>query len=215
MKLQSLLSLSKATAIIFILACSSGNAEVEYIGADTDTQGDWIGNYGENGAILFAVADLEDLKDITAFDDGGNQRWDWANPTDDARGLLYPDGSGDRTGSCVFNNPEGVFTVETSLSDYQVAAYVVDWDSTVRVQTMTGFQGDSAPAESDVTVENPDFNAGMYHIWHVTGGDPFKLRITHEGGANWVMSGIFVDEIGSAAVDARGRLTTTWGQLKQ
>ena len=201
-------------AILALSMCSLANAAVNYVGADTATQGDWIGEYGNNGVIVFAAADMEDLKDISAFDDGGNNRWDWENPTEDGRGLLYPDGSGQRTGSCVYNNPEGLFTIETDLPAYQVAAYVVDWDSSVRIQTMTGFQG-NAPADPDVTVENPDFNAGIYYIWHVTDGGPFNLRITHEGGANWVMTGLFLDDMDSAAVEAGDKLTTTWGQLKQ
>ena len=214
MKHQWLLLL--IAAMLVVSAYSLVSAEVEYVGADTDTRGDWTGKYGENGVILFAIQDLVDLKVITEFDDGGNQRWDWENPTADERGPVYLDDPGQRTGSCVFNNPVGVFTIETSLSNYQVAAYVVDWDSSVRVQDMVGFQGDEAPGDPDVTVENPEFNTGMYHIWHVSGGEPFKLQITHQGGANWVMSGIFVDDLGAAtAVQAKGRLAATWGRLRQ
>jgi len=201
-------------AVLFVSAYSLASAAVDYVGADTETQGDWIGTYGNNGAIVFGLADMEDLKNITAFDDGGNQRWDWENPTEDARGALYPDGSGQRTGSCIFNNPESILTVETSLSEYQVAVLALDWDSADRIMGLTGYQGD-APADPDVIVENPEFNAGMYHIWHVTGGDPFRLRITHEGGANWVLTGLFVDDMNSAAVEPGAKLTTTWGQLKK
>ena len=38
------------TASIFALFAV---AEVKYLGADWDTQGDWIGKYGKNGAIIF------------------------------------------------------------------------------------------------------------------------------------------------------------------
>ena len=201
------------TIVLVIFAYSFANADVTYIGEDTETKGDWVGTYGENGVILFAVSDLVDLKDITAFDDGGNNRWDWANPTDDVRGVLYIDGSGNRTGSCIYNNPDGLLTIETILSAYQVTAYMVDWDSTERVQTLTGFQGD-APDEPDVTVDNPVFNAGVYHIWNVN-SSTFNIKITHEGGANWVMSGLFVDAIDTTSVKSGGKLTTTWGQLKR
>lgn len=199
-------------AVLAISAHSVCDAAVQYMGADTDTKGDWVGKYGNNGVILFAAADMEELKDITVFDDGGNNRWDWENPSDDVRGVLYTDGSGQRSGSCMYNNPEGILTVETSLSAYQVAFYACDWDSTVRIQTLTGYQGD-APADPDVTVENPVFNEGVYHIWNVTDG-PFSLRVTHEGGANWVLSGLFVDGMDSASVEPSSKLATTWGQLK-
>ena len=199
-------------ATLVISACFPVSADVEYIGVDEDTKGDWPEVYGKNGAILFAPVDLVDLKDIDNYDDGGNQRWDWANPTADKRGLIYPDGTGNRAGSCIFNNPVGVITIETELKNYQVAAYCCDWDSSVRVEDLVGFQGDDPPKDPDVTVTNPEFNAGMYHIWNVTGDEPFKLQITHKGGANWVVSGIFVDAM--AAVEAGGKLTTTWGRIK-
>jgi hypothetical protein len=104
-------------AVMVVSAYSLASAAVDYVGADTDTQGDWIGTYGNNGVIIFGLEDKEDLKDITSFDDGGNNRWDWAPVTEDVRGALYPDGSGQRTGSCIFNNPDGILTVETSLSE--------------------------------------------------------------------------------------------------
>jgi len=190
------------------------DAEVEYIGTDEATQGDWIGKYGENGAILFAPKDLVDLKDIE-IDDGGNQRWDWANPTPDKRGLLYPNDPKKRAGSCIFNNPVGLITIETKLTNYQVAVYAVDWDSSVRVEELVGFQGNKAPDEPDVTVENPDFHEGVYYLWVVNGKDPFKLQITHKGGANWVISGIFVDDMKGAAAQPKSKLATMWGTLKQ
>ena len=53
--------------LITIFVISSNcllEAEVEYIGTDKETQGDWNGKYGANGAILFAPKDLVDLRDI-------------------------------------------------------------------------------------------------------------------------------------------------------
>ena len=203
--------------LITIFVISSNcllDAEVEYIGTDEATQGDWIGKYGANGAILFAPKDLVDLKDIK-YDDGGNQRWDWANPTPDDRGLLYPDDPKKRAGSCIFNNPVGLITIETKLTNYQVAVYAVDWDSSVRVEDVVGFQGNKAPNDPDVTVKNPDFHEGVYYLWLVDGNDPFKLQITHKGGANWVISGIFVDDMKGASVDLKAKLATIWGQIKQ
>lgn len=212
MKHQWLLPL--VTTMLVIFAYSLVNADVEYIGKDTDTKGDWIGNYGENGAILFAVEDIVDLKDIKNYDTA-DQRWDWANPTGDERGLQYPDDANNRAGSCLFNNPVGLITIETKLSDYQVAVYVVDWDSSVRVEDLVGFQGGNAPNDPDVTVENPEFHEGIYYLWHVTGNEPFSLQITHQGGANWVVSGLFVDDLKGAAVQPCDKITVTWGQLKE
>ena len=201
--------------IAMFLCIGAAYSAVTYMGTDTATQGDWIGKYGNDGAILFAVDDMSELAKITLFDDAGNNRWDWANPTDDTRGLLYPDGSGSRTGSCMYNNPTSAISVETSLDSYQVAVHMMDWDSEVRVQDVVGFQGDTAPETPDATVEGPDFHNGVYHLWQVTGSDPFKLQIVHQGGANWVLSGFFVDAIGGTAVAPEGKLASRWAALKE
>lgn len=204
-----------AILVIFAISCVSMTyADVKYVGEDTKTKGNWTDKYGKNGAVIFKPnGDSKNLKDIVEVTDNG-QRWDWANPTQDERGLFFPDDLKKRTGSCMYNNAVGVVTVETKLKNYQVAISAIDWDSTVRVEDLVGYQGAKAPADPDVTVQNPEFHEGVYYIWNVTGTDPFNLQITHKGGANWVISGLFLDAIG-ASVDTNGKLATTWGLLKK
>ena len=96
-----------------------------------------------------------------------------------------------------------------------MAVYAIDWDSSVRVEDLVGFQGNKAPNDADVTVKNPDFHEGVYYLWTVNGNEPFKLQITHKGGANWVISGIFVDDMKGAAISPKAKLTTTWSEIKQ
>jgi len=207
--------ISVAVMIIFAVSyISSTYCAVEYIGADKETLGNWPEKYGKNGAVIFKPGgDSGDLKDIVKITDNG-QRWDWANPTQDERGLFFPDDLKKRTGSCMFNNPVGLVTMETKLTNYQVAIHAVDWDSSVRVEDLVGYQGGKAPAEADVTVENPDFHQGVYYIWNVTGKEPFNLQITHKGGANWVISGLFIDAI-AQPVELKGKLAVTWGSIKE
>jgi hypothetical protein len=201
-------------AVFIISSISTIYADVKYVGEDKKTLGNWPEKYGKNGAVIFKPGgDSKDLKDIIKVTDNG-QRWDWANPTQDERGLFFPDDLKKRTGSCMFNNPVGLVELETKLKSYQVAISAIDWDSSVRVEDLVGYQGEKAPKDPDVTVQNPDFHNGVYYIWHVTGNDPFKLQITHKGGANWVISGLFVDAVG-ASVNANGKLTMTWGSIKK
>ena len=207
-------SVMVAILIIFAISCVSIYAAVEYVGEDTETLGNWPDKYGKNGVVVFQPSeDREDLKDIVEVIDNG-QRWDWANPTQEERGLIYPDDPKKRLGSCMYNNPVGIVTLETKLKSYQVAIHAIDWDSAVRVEDLVGYQGAKAPQDPDVTVQNPDFHNGVYYIWNVTGNEPFTLQITHKGGANWVISGLFVDATG-ASVDANGKLATTWGSIKE
>ena len=202
------------TVVFAFVFASLTYAEVKYVGEDKKTLGDWPGKYGKNGAIVFQPGeDLKDLKDITKYD-AKDQRWNWANPTPDKRGAIYPTDMKSRAGSCIFNNPVGTITVETKLKNYQVAIYAVDWDSSVRVEDLVGYQGNNPPKDPDVTVVNPAFNAGIYFIWNVTGSDPFKLQVTQKGGANWVFTGLFLDAL-STSVEANGKLATTWGDIKK
>jgi len=199
--------------MLFALSCLSVYADVHFLGKDTATKGDWVGKYGANGAILFGAVDQKDLKDIANFTDNGN-RWDWANPTPDARGLISINDPNVRIGNCMYNNPVGLLTLETKLDSYQVALFVIDWDSTARIQELVGFQGDTAPANPDVTVDNPEFHDGVYYKWHVSGKAPFKIQVTHKGGANWVVSGLFVDAVSTSAVQPSNKLTSTWGGIR-
>ncbi len=200
--------------LVFSMSIVSVYANVTFNGKDTTTKGDWTTKYGKNGAILFAIKDQTDMKDITKFDDGKNQRWDWANPTDDPRGLITIADPKKRMGTCMFNNPTGIISVETRLDNYQAALYVIDWDSTARIEELTGFQGEKAPDKPDAVVQNPEFNAGVYYKWLVTGKDPFKIQIVHKGGANWVISGLFIDKVEGSTVESSMKLASTWGRIK-
>jgi hypothetical protein len=202
------------TIVFAFVFASFTYADVKYVGEDKKTLGDWPSKYGKNGAIVFAPIDLMDMKDITNFDDKSNQRFNWANSTPDTRGAIYPTDMKSRAGSCMFNTPNTVLTLETKLKSYQVAVYAVDWDSSVRSEELTGFQSAKPPADPDVLVMNPEFNAGIYEIWNVTGSDPFQLQIVFKSGANWVITGIFLDDLGSS-VEANGKLATTWGDIKK
>ena len=202
-----------SVTMLFVLSSLCVYADVQFMGKDTDTGGDWVGVYGANGAILFGIADEADMKNIVSLEDNG-QRYDWANPTDDERGLISINDPNVRIANCMYNNPVGLLTLETSLDSYQVALFAFDWDSEVRIEEMVGYQGDTAPDAPDVTVENPEFHQGVYYKWAVTGSDPFNIQITFIGGANWVASGLFVDEVLSSAVQASGKLASTWGGIR-
>jgi hypothetical protein len=201
--------------LIFAFMLSVGVfAAVTFTGKDTTTKGDWTKKYGKDGAIVFGIKDMSDMKNISAFDDAKNTRWDWANPTADTRGLTFVGDTTKRTGACMYNNPDTVLTLTPKISNYQVALYCCDWDSTARIEDIAGYQGATVPAKADVTAQNPEFPAGVYYLWSVTGSDPFKLSIKFKAGANWVISGIFIDAISGTAVQPNSKLATTWGSIR-
>lgn len=209
-------------AVLFVGVAS---AEVEYVLEDLDTQGSWRGVYGSSGAVIFDAGqvngqnvpgqDNDQRVDglLSEYEDGSPNRWNWASAVPDERGLQFADdGIEDRIGACQYGNGAGTLTFTVDADEYQIAVYFVDWDSSARLMDVSGHQGDP-PADPDAVVENPDFHEGVWHVWSVTGDEPFQLSVMQNGGANWVVSGVFVDA--PQAVSATGKLSTTWAGLRR
>jgi len=216
-----------AVVVGLLILGGSARGEVKYLGTDRKTLGAWKGVYGTAGAIIFDAGGVNAVNNpgkkndqvlkgaIKDYDDGGSNRWNWAtDAANDPRGLFYVNDKDPkrRIGACAWNTGSATMTFMIDAKEYEVSAYFCDWDSVVRVEDIVGYQGDVPPKPADATVQNPEFNKGEWHRWHVTGSDPFKLTITHKGGANWVISGVLFDTL--RAVNPEGRLTTSWGSLK-
>ncbi|MBM3215894.1 hypothetical protein FJZ36_13365 [Candidatus Poribacteria bacterium] len=210
--------------MVAVAVAFTASADVKYLGVDKKTQGDWKGKYGKDGAIIFDAGGVNGVNNpgkksdqfrkgvLEAYDEGNSNRWNWATDAgNDKRGLTYVADDGRRIGACAWGTGTHTFSLSVASKDYQVAVYCVDWDSSVRIEDIVGYQ-DAVPAKADLTVQNPEFNAGMWLLWHVTGTIPFKLNVTHKGGANWVISGIMVDA--QLAVDPAGKASTTWSALR-
>lgn len=219
-------AMSVFSCLVLLLGISLAHSAVEYLGEDEDTQGNWKGKYGASGGVIFEAGgvdgqnrpgqDNDQLVDgiVTTYTDGSPNRWNWATDTNDERGLEYVDPqAGDRIGACQYGNGSGTLVIEVDSTDYQVATYHVDWDSVVRAIDVVGFQGNTPPNDPDLQLVNPEYNAGIWLLWHVTGASPFNLQITQQGGANWVISAVMIDDL--RAVSSAGKLTTTWGQIKR
>jgi len=199
-------------------------ADVEYLHEDFDTQGSWRGVYGSSGGVIFDAGgvnaqnvpgqDNDQLVDglLTEYEDGSPNRWNWASAVQDDRGLQFADEAiDDRIGACQYGNGAATLSFTVDANEYEIAVYFVDWDSSARLMDVSGHQGD--PGDTDAVVENPDFHEGVWHIWSVTGDEPFQLSVTQNGGANWVVSGVFVDA--PQAVSPTGKAATTWGMLRR
>ena len=73
---------------------------------------------------------------------------------------------------------------------YQVALYLLDWDSDARAQRMDVVDADTNAVLLSRTDEH--FKKGRYVILRLTGH--VVLRVTKTGGANGTLSGVFFDE---------------------
>jgi hypothetical protein len=104
-------------------------------------------------------------------------------------------------------------TLTVNSTQYKVAIYCLDYDTGgSRRHEVFGFQKDM-PQKPDATAPK-GYNNGIYYIWEVTGGEPFKFYQKNlAGSVNSVSSGVFIDAIGKG-VEPGGKLSTTWGRIK-
>jgi fibronectin type 3 domain-containing protein len=162
-----------------------------FIKVDSVSKGDWKGKYGSQGYAINALPASNPSYAGVTFE--GTESWTWQNPTQDARGLLYPTNAS-RISSTWYK--DGVFNVKVDNKDantHQVALYMMDNDGTDRsqridvVNTATGALLDSRTVSS--------FNSSRYMIWNVKGDVTFKF--TKLAGRNAVLSGVFFDAEGT------------------
>jgi hypothetical protein len=164
-------------------------AQVEFLGLDTDTQGNWKGVYGEEGYNI--IEDTEAYPGYALVTPTGNGPWTWAADTDDIRAPQKVAGP-DRLAACWFN--AAPWTIDIDLTDgrtHQVAVYFLDWDSTTRGTTVEVLDADNnAVLDSQ---EMTDYNAGKYLVWKIKGH--VVINVVHNTGANSVVSGLFFDKV--------------------
>jgi len=233
---KRLLSVSFMIGVLFAL---NVNASVTYIGIDKTTQGDWVGKYGKDGAVIFCNksahgADLSIpyvpseaeklfikglIQEISITDSTGKAYgyiWN-ATPGDDKKCSLLVDKSS-RIAACVSGRGWADLTISLKVNstNYKVSIYCLDYDK-VRVpgQDTYGYQGDKLPDKFDINIG--DHTNGVYISWEVTGQEPFKYFAKKVGATvNIVTSAVFVDEIKTTSnVDPASKLLETWGKIKQ
>jgi len=211
------------------IAISVSAEDVEYIGTDTETQGEWEEKYGSDGVVIFNAAaqgvvdpapggndDLVREGLISHYETPDGQRFRWA------RGALSHhldteslDGEEQNLNACAFTGGQVHTILEVNSAQYQVAAYYGGNENS-RIQDIYGYLGDDAPDDPDVMVEKfGNGGTGVYVIWEVTAepNEPFTILTKQIGPVNTVIGGIFVDVIVASVVSV-GKLSVTWGQIK-
>ncbi len=172
---------------------------------DDATQGTWVGTYGAAGYDL--IGGPSSLPSYAAVTPSGQQSYTWAASTTDPRALQIP-GSADRIAACWFS-PTG-FTVDVDLRDGQVhnlGLYFLDWDGTGRAEQVQ--ISDAATGRVLDTRSIASFHSGLYLDYAV--GGHVVLTITRTGGANAVLSGLFLDQPPAASFLQRDDATQgTW-----
>ena len=165
------------------------NAHAEFVGIDTNTQGNWPMTYGREGHLI--------VEDETNFA-GGIQvvvkemrPFVWATGIFDPRALQYSSRFA-RTASALVTMTNSV--VDIILRDgryHQLATYHLDWAANDRAQKLSLHDGATGALLDERWVSG--FHDGHYLVWNVRGH--VTLTATSSNGANALISGVFLDPV--------------------
>jgi hypothetical protein len=162
-------------------------AIANFVSSDTSTEGSWHGVYGADG---YSVAnDSQSIPSYASFAVQNQQNYTWAASTTDPRALQTGNGTG-RIASTWYNNTSFNFDVNfTDGGTHRFAVYALDWDSTTRTETIQIVDANSNAVLDTRNISS--FNHGIYLIWNISGH--VKINVTRTGGANAVISGVFLN----------------------
>src|SRR5262249_31936829 len=93
-----------------------------------------------------------------------------------------------RVAACWYHAPG--FTIDVNFTDarrHRFALYCLDWDTSLRSQTVEVLDANSGTALSTQTLSN--FHGGRYLVWDIKGH--VKIRFAENAGYNAVVSGLF------------------------
>jgi hypothetical protein len=127
------------------------------------------------------------LPSYASFAIQNQQNYTWAASTTDPRALQTGSGTG-RIASTWYNNTSFDFDVNfTDGNAHRFAVYALDWDSTVRAETIQIVDANSNAMLDTRSISQ--FNTGVYLVWNISGH--VKINVIRTGGANAVISGAF------------------------
>jgi hypothetical protein len=155
-------------------------------------QGNWVSAYGVDGYALLnwnGGSDLTSLPQSSLVLDQGS-RYLWSNSTTAVQALQSPDTT-TRHAACIYdaNQIRLHLTFSTAYSG-SIHIYALDWDNAGRRQTITVNDG-SGPQTANIIT---DFSQGAWVNVpiSVAAGGTVTVTVTHTGGVNAVLSGIFL-----------------------
>jgi hypothetical protein len=184
-------SATSANSTFLTLTTGGGGSSASYIGVDTTTQGAWKTSYGGDGYLIANYAANPPSYATVSFT--GQNTWTWANPTTDVRALATSGGNG--IASTYYGTP---FSINVNLSDtntHRISLYLLDWDTTARVETISILDAVSHAVLSTQTFSS--FNNGEYASWNVKGN--VVIQVVSNGGINAVVAGIFFGGVSNGA----------------
>ncbi len=159
-----------------------------FITMDTTTHGSWKSVYGADGYNV--IGDVASNPSYVTPVAAGQSSHTWAPSTSDVRALQKASIPADRIAATWFSTTQ--FTIDMNMTDstvHRVAIYFLDWDSTVRRETVDVLDTGGNVLNSQTL--GASYNAGVYLAWYISGHVQF--RFTRTSGSNAVVAGIFFD----------------------
>jgi hypothetical protein len=166
----------------------AATATASLLNTDTTTSGNWSTYYGADGYSVFSANATSNYPSYVQAGGSGFQMFTWASSTSDIRALQNSPGSSARTAGCAFSS--GSFTMDVNLTDgktHEVALSLLDFDKTGRTETVQVTDAGTGAVLSTQNASN--FANGEYLVWNLSGH--VKITVTHTGGSNAAVSGLF------------------------
>ena len=178
-------------------APAGGQARASLLRVDDDSAGGWVGRYGKKGYSLAIAGQPTSLPPGVLMSMNHSHLYIWSPVTTDRRGLSIPANPPQFSIGQWFSWDQ--FSLDLDLrgrgEDFQVALYLLDWDSDARAQRL-----DVTDAETGAVLlsrSDEHFKKGRYLLLRLSGH--VALRFTKTAGANCTLSGVFLDSPPAAA----------------
>ncbi len=170
-----------------------GDAKPPPFTITTAPEGNWVGALGSTG---YDLADWDGVGDVGYMPEASlsllqGSRYQWASSTEDMRALQSPDGL-TRSAATFYDSNELKLKLSFPAAyTGSLHLYALDWDSTVRRETIT-VDGQSAALSGS-------FNQGAWVSFpiSVAAGETVSVSVERTAGANAVLSGVFLGEGGA------------------
>jgi ELWxxDGT repeat protein len=160
-----------------------------FAGVDSTTQGQWTAHYGTQGYdVIGGSSNLPSQVDFTFT---GEQFYNWATSTTDARDLQTGPSSTNLVAACAYSDASS-FSLALRLKDdqvHQVALYLLDYDYRNRAETIQITNSVTGAVLDTETIAG--FTGGKYLRWNLSGD--VTITFSNAGGLNEVLSGVFFD----------------------
>ncbi|HEY8455837.1 MAG TPA: 5'-nucleotidase C-terminal domain-containing protein [Actinopolymorphaceae bacterium] len=158
---------------------------------DDLTRGDWRGVYGSAGYVVVGDPDVHLPGGVTV--DMGGTAFVWDAAASDERALQRPSGTGRLAAARYGTTFDIVVDIPAGSPGFRLAIYVLDYDTdNTRGQLMT-LRTPSGEVLGTADVRR--FRGGRYLLWDIPGS--VRLTVERTAGANAVVSGLFLDPLGT------------------